>query len=272
MSREIKTTEPIIQSSKSFDGKHSLIFNDRSHRYKLDGEACPGVTSVLKASYPTSMGLISWMQGESVKYALNQVEILLEEGIFGELEYPRIIKDSKLAWKEKAQEAADIGTITHGYAELYSKGKEIEAGQLLGKITGTTQWPLINSCVEKYLDWHAHNKGEFISAEGLIASIDYKYCGKYDLLSKRNGYLVLSDYKTSKGIYTEQLIQLAAYRLALKEWCDINIDAIEILRFGKEDGEFETRYIYNKNELKKLEEQAIRCVQTYYFIKEFDKE
>ncbi len=45
------------------------------------------------------------------------------------------------------------------------------------------------------------------------------------------------------------------------------IDGMEILRFGKEDGAFETLMIDDKDEMMMFAEQAVRCRQTFEFKK-----
>ncbi len=276
MPKEIKAPEPKIESSTSFDGKHTIEFNEASHRYKLDGKACVGVTTFLKGGLPTSQGLISWQKGQALEYLWAQLvdrgsalSDLTEEEL---LPYKAdLFKKAKLADRGTAQGAADVGTVLHALAEHKARGETMQVVELLDKVRGVEKWPQIESCFLKYLDWDAQNKGEFLASEQLIASPQYLFCGKYDLLSKRNGKIVLSDYKTSKAIFLEHKIQLAAYRLALRQWSNIHVDAIEILRFSKEGGTFETCLVDNPTELQALEEQAVRCRQTYGFISKNEK-
>ncbi len=263
MSREIKSPEPVLLTEKSFDGLHEIQFNEKSHRYKIDGKAAVGVTTFLKSSLPTSMGLIKWMQQQALDYFYAN----LKEYPLKEEDKAELFKESKSAHEKAAQDAADVGTVTHSIAELHSLNKFAEVGELIAKVKGAEKWPIISSCIEKYLAWATENKGELIKAEGLIASPTYLFCGKFDRLDKVNGKIRLRDYKTSKSIYPEQYLQLAAYALALKEWNNINVDELEVLRFGKEDGAFETLLIDKPEEIKMFQEQAIRCRQTYEFLK-----
>lgn len=258
MSREIKAPEPVIETAKSFDGKHEIQFNEKSHRYKIDGKAAVGTTTFIKSSYPTSEGLINWKMDQAVAFAIASQDDL--DGL-------DLIKESRLAWKEPSQEAADIGTITHSFAELHSLGQVYEASLLLEKVRPAKKFPLIESCIIKYLDWARQNKGELIKAEGLIASATHLYCGKFDRLDKVNGKLRLRDYKTAKSIYLDQYIQLGAYTIAIKEWMGLDVEELEVLRFGKDDGSFETLLINDPAEVEVFKEQAIRCRKTFEFTK-----
>jgi len=267
MSREIKAPPAKVMVSRSFDNKHVIEFNENSHRYKLDGQACTGVTTFLKGSLPTGQGLISWMKGQALEHlwnaTVNQVVDLETK--------TELFKAAKAADRAKAQEAADVGTILHSLAESRSRGLFAEADALLEQAKAVEKWPMIDSCYQKYLAWETQNHGEFMEAESLIASPTHVFCGKFDLLSRRNGKIVLSDYKTSTSIYLEHKVQLAAYRLALREWSNIHVDAIEILRFSKTGGDFETELVDDATLLAELEQQAIRCKRTFDFLKEHEK-
>lgn len=280
MPREIKAPPAKVESSTSFDGKHTIEFNEGSHRYKLDGKPCAGVTTFLKGSLPTGQGLISWQKGQALEYLWAELTELNHDAVGYDVparfldadDKTRLFKEAKAADRTRMQEAADVGTILHSLAEMRSRGQIEQADKLLARAQTVDKWPLIESCYSKYLDWEKQNLGEFVESEALVASPAYAYCGKFDLLSRRDGKLVLSDYKTSSAIYTEQKIQLAAYKLAIKAWLGLDVAAIEILRFGKKGGEFETCLIDDPVELQLLDEQAIRCRQTFSFIQKFDKE
>jgi hypothetical protein len=121
--------------------------------------------------------------------------------------------------------------------------------------------------IGKFKTWKEGNKDELIASESLIASPTHLFCGKFDRLARRNGRLILDDFKTSNSIYLDHFIQLGAYSIAIREWLGMNVEGLEILRFGKDDGEFETLLIDDPKEIKMFEEQAIRCRQTYEFRK-----
>ncbi len=272
MKREIQSPPPTVLTSKSFDGKHEIGFNEASHRYKWlcachKGEPSVGVTTFLKNGYVTSMGLISWFKAQSIQYVIDwfqkrgRVDSLLED------ELKQLFKDAKAADREKSQEAADIGTILHTYSELHSLGKTDEANKLLEEVKQVEKWPVIESCIAKYHDWDKKNKGELVGAESLIASPMFSFCGKIDRLDRVNGKLRLRDYKTSKSIYPEQFVQLGAYTIGIREWLGKVVEELEIIRFGKEDGEFENILITDPAEIRMFQDQALRCLATHNFRK-----
>lgn len=269
MAREIPAPTPAILTSKSADGKHIIQFNEASHRYKLDNKATTGVTTFIKAGYPTSMGLVQWMKGQSINYTVDWFLTRGSTQDITEEDRKELFKAAKAADQKPSQEAADIGTLVHDFAYLSELGKTQEAETLQNQII---QLPLesktkILNGMNRFNDWKRETKDELVKSEELVASPTYMFCGKFDRLARRNGRLILGDFKTSNSIYLEHFIQLAAYRIAIREWFGLEVEGLEVLRFGKEDGEFETILIDKPEEVKVFEDQAIRCKQTYDFRK-----
>lgn len=264
----------LIQSKKD---NHYLTFNDSSHRYTLDGEHVPGVTTFIHGGYVTSQQLISWMKGQTAAAMFEQLTFE-EDGTWqpkgglwpvNKTKRDELIKEAKARDKKTSGEAADIGTFTHDVA-FYTETNQLEKLQeTLEKINVHKDRDKIMSCVDKFREWARENDDVMVASEEIVASVEHDAAGKFDRLAKRNGELVLSDFKTSSGIFIDQKIQLAAYRLMIKEWLNLDVKAIEILRFGKEAGEFETEFINDQTVLKELEMQAIRCRQTYAFVNKY---
>jgi hypothetical protein len=179
----------------------------------------------------------------------------------------QIAKKATTAYKKEAEEAAGIGSIVHDYAYLTETGKQSEATEMLVKQYKSPNWEKISNGVNKFIAWKKENEDELVDSEQIVASVVHHFGGKFDRLARRDGVLILSDFKTSNGIYPDQFIQLAAYRIAIKEWMGLDVKMLEILRFGKEDGEFHTLLIDDEAEIDELTNQAIRCRQTYEFTK-----
>lgn len=274
MSREIKAPPAVILSAKSYDNEHTIEFNEGSHRYKLDGKAAVGVTTMIKGAYPTSAGLISWMKGQTAEALFRALTVPGGGGYhprdgfwpIEEVTKADLIKTAKQADRSVTQEAADIGTLVHEFC--YLTDTQGAPNDLLETIATLPVKDKIMAGIDKFREWKKTTpKDKFVAAEGLIASPSYLFCGKFDKLADRGGQLVLSDYKTSKAIYLEQFVQLGAYAIAIEEWMGLHVDGLEILRFGKEDGEFETLLIDNPDEIQEFKKQAIRCRQTHEFRK-----
>ena len=245
----------LVQSE--FNGNY-LTFDETKHRYILNGERVPGPTTFIKEGFPVSEGLINWKIEQGARFVLQNTEKLTSADV---------IKGAKVAWKDAAQAAANIGTIVHDYAYLTEVGKEAEAQSLVLKSQDLPDWNKIKNGMNKFDAWKDENNDQLLFSEAIVANITHKFGGKFDRLAVRHHKLVLSDFKTSSGIFVDMFIQLGAYSLAIKEWLGQEVDVFEILRFGKEDGEFQVQQFDSTGDLIWFEQQAIRCRETYEFKK-----
>lgn len=204
MGKIIESTAAKIITSTSYDGKHVLEFNEGSHRYKLDGERVKGATTV-NGAYPKAEALIRWMVKQGIEEYVN---------------------------KSKMKRGGEIGTILHTFAECHEKGLPFDP-DLIEKSPYKTE---ITRVISRFLGWRTNNKDEIVLAENIVASPELQVGGRIDTLRKREGLgLILSDYKTSKGIYMEQLLQvIGGYRRMLREWLNLEVPYVEIVTFPKE--------------------------------------
>lgn len=242
---------------------NTIELNEKSHRYKLNGKYVPGVTTFVKGGMPDSYYLTRWKIGQGANYALENAN---------RIDLDKVIEESKDAWQGVGKKAAAIGTFVHDYAYFLELENEKELQKLSKKLEGLPEQEKIKSSLKKVDEWHLQNTDELVASEQLVASIRFQFGGKFDRLARRNGVYILSDFKTSNGFYVDQFVQLAAYRLAIREWMNIDIGEVEILRFGKVDGDFEVRGISDTTILGALEQQAIRCKQTFDTLKIIEKQ
>jgi len=256
-------------ASKSINGIDEIIFNDAPNakqRYILNSIPVVGVTTAIKAGYPTSEALVNWKSGQAAEYAWNQAPVRKPE------EGDQVIKEAKLAWKKEAEEAAGIGVVVHLYAELSSKNKRNEAIESLTKYKDSLQWnEIVNACY-KVDDFTKQNKDEILFTEQIVGSTQHKFAGRFDRLVKRDGKVIISDYKTSKSFYIDQFIQDALYSIAIKEWLGLKVEGFEVIRFGKEGGDFEPLLINDPEEIKELTKKGLDCLDDYNFIKKWGKD
>lgn len=247
---------------------HFLTFNTDEHLYQLDGKLVPGVTGILHKGLPTSPHLMTWMSKTAGWYVVDQLKQFPEQvNRLPNYLLDEIVKKSTQAGKAKAKEAADIGSIVHDVAEKLEAGIKCD----MSFINSHPEKEKIFNCLDRFYEWQVENNDEIIGHEEIIASVDHRFAGKFDRLSRRKSRIILSDYKTSGSIYVSHFIQLAAYALALEEWKGIKIDGLEILRFGKGDAAFETQIITGPKKIQALKDQFVRCRQTYEFMEAFDK-
>ena len=228
-------TSPINQTFKMYNGTVELVYNDKGHKYQVNGSEVMGVTGAL--SVIAKPALMQWAVNEALSYVRAQVL----PGIgYDEIQLNAILTKAKLAHRARKEEAADFGTLVHNWIENYIKGKK--PGPLVN--------PLLNQAVRIFTNWAEQNKVTFTDSERIIYSKKHNYAGKCDFLCEIEGQKYLGDIKTSNSIYDEYGLQVSAYRLALEEETGVKYDGMMIIRVPKkEDDRVEIAYVnnYEKN-------------------------
>jgi hypothetical protein len=177
----------------------SLVFYPKSHRYKLDGDWVPGVTTitgVLDKSGP----LISWASGLVAEYVADNREVM--EGLWLAGRDPLVAALKKLP-EAARKRAAERGTDFHDYAEQIVRGEEVDVPE--------DHVPLVESALAFFADW----KIEPVLIETSVASREYAYAGTLDLVADHaNGPRAIFDWKTGKAIYDSAAWQANGYGAA----------------------------------------------------------
>lgn len=158
-------------------------------------------------------------------------------------EIEELVREATSKWRSAKQEAGDVGTFVHDWAEEFARAKMEgnEAPELPTRPDNIDKkkWkeeiePQIISGIEGFVDWHNDNKVEFEALELLIYSEKYNYWGRFDAVAKVNGKRKLIDYKTSSGVYIDHWLQTSAYFNAYEEEHGKKLDGSLILHFQKD--------------------------------------
>jgi len=191
--------------------KEQISKSTRAHTtYKLkDGTRVPGVTTILGVLNKPAL----------VKWANNL-------GLQG-------IDSSKYV-----DEKAAIGTLAHQMIADYLRGEKTDTNEY-----SKVQIDQAENAVLSFLEWEkAHHIEPLLIEEPLVSEV-HRFGGTIDCLGKINGELCLVDFKTSKGIFAEMLIQVVAYEHLLSEH-EYAVDQVIILRIGRtEDEGFEEQRV-----------------------------
>ena len=186
------------------------LFRDVNHRYYWNGEGpYPGVTTVIRAL--DKPGLIQWAKRETARCAVDNydfvAELIKRGGPKAAMDWlagiPDFIRDT----------AGDLGSGVHAKAEAISRNQEV--------VVPSEQIPFIKG----YRQFLEDYQPDFISLERYVFS-EKGYGGTYDWLARmqmRNRrVVVLGDTKTSKDVYPEIGLQLAA--LGNADWVGLPED------------------------------------------------
>lgn len=179
-----------------------LAFNERGHRYLLDGELVQSVTQVTGSLDKPGM-LVSAVDHTAMWAALNRESY----DLLGEREW---IAAAKRARNEPWNKARDDGTKMHRLAESLVYGTPMP-DELDGEPVSDDVAALAEQVARFYDAWEVQP----VVHETLIYHERNKYAGRFDLVADlRDGQRWLLDYKSGKGVYPEHALQATAYRYA----------------------------------------------------------
>ena len=174
--------------------------------YIINNKKLPSVTTII-GRFKNAIGLIIWS---------NQL------GLKG------------LNYFDELKKAADTGSSLHDLAELFILKKEYEL----------PDDPIAIHCFQQFIEWWKSLDCEVIWTEKKYTSKKLNVGGCPDLLVKKDGKYILVDFKTSKAVYSDMLIQLSCYAELIKENDGIEIDRAVIVRFPKDDDETEIKKFF----------------------------
>jgi hypothetical protein len=187
-----------------------------------DGSKIPGTTTVC-GRFKDSGGLLHWA---------------FQQG-----------KNGARTLYEQAEKAADIGTLAHAMVEHHINGADPEAA-IVGAADDMKD--KARNAYAQFVKWEKQTKVKMLSKyqEIQLVSPEYRFGGTPDAIGEIDGEIVLLDWKTSNGVYSDYLIQLAAYGHLIER--GVRMDTWEplgcavpkgyhLLRFSKDFPDFEHR-------------------------------
>jgi hypothetical protein len=158
-----------------------------------------------------------------------------------------------------AVEATRVGTLTHALIQGFLTGEEVST-------QGYTdaQKTAANTAFAGFRSWHAKHDVKLMFSELPIISAEFGYGGTIDALLEVDGSLALVDFKTSKAISRDYMVQLSAYRTLLRAVrkmdpaksiilrCDKDVIGYSTAELAEKDFDFYFRYFLAAKELYKL--------------------
>ena len=121
-----------------------------------------------------------------------------------------------------------------------------------------------NACLS-WFEWKRNHEIVPVHCEVPFVSDRMKYGGTVDCYCMLDGRPTLLDFKTSKAVYEDYFVQLAAYAELLRE-ANLPVDECRILRVGRDETEgFEERTI---SDTRKWFEIFRHLLDVYYLKKE----
>lgn len=126
----------------------------------------------------------------------------------------------------------DVGTVTHARIEADLKGlPDVDLSGLTNEIREQS-----DRAFSAWLSWKSDNQFSLMESEHELISESLMFGGRLDIAMDRSSRCIL-DFKAAKGIYPDNIAQLAAYRYLWNEhYPDRAIERCAILRLSKTDG------------------------------------
>ena len=245
-----------------------------------DGRSIPGTTTVI-SRYRDSGALLRWNYGQGREHeAMHWRRRAYDAG--AEL-IPLYSPDTQIAldafvglfigpdWRKEgqppaapesafdtAEKAAEAGTIAHEMIERHVKGQDIEEA-----IPPGTD-PLVvkrgRNAFKQFLSWRDSTGIRITHTEMPLRSELHRFGGTIDALGiDGTDARILVDWKTSKGVYLDHLIQLGAYATLIDE----NLPDLSprggahLLRISRENATF-SHYFYGPDVIEKAKRNFIK--------------
>lgn len=234
---------------------------ENEHRYLVDGELMPSVTTVLKV-LDKSNALMPWAAGQSVKRFLELLARKTDrDGVINLTfaEAQEMGDEARKKYRETSSDARDIGSTVHAAIEAIMLGQTPEP---------VTDESVANGLIA-FTAWRDSVQLVPFKVEAFVASKKHKVAGMVDCIGTLNGKKVVLDWKVSTGLYPEYLDQVSAYTYMLEEMLGKKLDGAAVVRFNKKDGSFnpkkDFKYIERPEVMKRA--RAFFYLAKYYHVK-----
>lgn len=195
--------------------------------YLKSGERVPSVTTIL-GRFKESGALIDWAARMASKYVADNVpENPTREQVM------RLCEEAKGNYRDVRDQSADAGTMAHIQVEHWIKGEPIVFS---GPEEVTKR---AEKSFDAFIEWADQTQLQVTHTELALLSEKHRFGGTLDAMLVR-GKRSLGDWKTSNGVYSEYLCQIAAYGILWEEnYPDQPIEGgYHLLRFDKTYGDF----------------------------------
>nr|QGH72378.1 MAG: exonuclease V a 5' deoxyribonuclease [Podoviridae sp. ctka020] len=219
------TTETSYEIEEHYDGTVRIKFYPKSHRYQIEGRknfllSPSAVTGIIDKSTP----LIIWATNLAKEYLRQAI-------INGEPITDELLTEAMQQYRIKKEAAADTGTDVHEWIHQYVTHQNPEI----------PKDPQVRNGILGFLKFINKHKVEFIHSEKRVYSMKHSYVGTFDVLFQMDGKTHIGDWKTSKRIYPEFWLQVAAYKAAYLEEFGGELHENYLFHFDKETGEFDAQ-------------------------------
>lgn len=187
--------------------------------YRLaDGTKVPGTTTII-GRFKDSGALVGWAYKQGRAH-----ELLVAQK-----------KPAPAHLYDVVNAAALAGTIAHDMIEADILGREPPKHE-----APESTLTKARNAFAQFKEWQASTRLEMVVTERSYVSETLRFGGTVDAIGRDTaGQIVLVDWKTSNAVYSDYLVQLAAYAILLEECApEWNPQGFHLLRIAKESADF----------------------------------
>ncbi len=160
--------------------------------------------------------------------------------------------------------AAGIGTYAHALIDNFVKLTPIDDAEF--DHLDSDQIMTSIECLDTFKDWWDGAHVEVQETELALVSSELLFGGRMDAIGMVNGKFSVIDWKTSAGLYSDYIAQLAGYLILLEEHDFPTVEAIHIIRVSKTTAGFEHRMIPRKT-LQPAIDYFVKARELYQLVK-----
>jgi hypothetical protein len=175
--------------------------------------------------------------------------------------------------EEQRDMAAEAGTLAHQMVENHIlRQLDLPIDELDIFEYDPEQIERARNAFEQFLKWETEVGPVWISTEAKLVSEDWQIGGTMDGEAMIDGDHVLVDFKTSKGLYPDHIVQVAGFYKRMFEELnpDKSIDYCIVLRIDREAEVFEA-YRIPDDVARVAEKVAEHCVEVHFHAKVINK-
>jgi hypothetical protein len=193
-------------------------------KYTFDGIEYPSVTTILDI-LDKSGALMPWAVNNTIEYLKTN---------------PGQYEQARIEYRNVSKEALNIGSQVHDLIECYIKhGKD--------KSYMTKYNDSVQNAFLAFLEWEEKHNVEWLETEQSIYHPSRGYAGTLDFIAKIDDHIYCGDFKTSKAIYPEYYMQIAAYNHAR-----IACNGIKVkLHYQFDNNEYDKEITYKEYNIQK---------------------
>ena len=211
---------------KLYNGKILIDFDKEKHKFTdAKGNNILSVTKIT-GIIDKSPALMGWAVKSMGAYLLQEKNNKITEELIGR---------AKREYRNISREAKDKGAAIHDWIHQW----------IIGETSDMPDDEQIVNGITAFLKFQKKHKVAWLETERVVYSKKYNYGGFLDSIGIMDGKLILPDFKSSNAFYPEMELQVAGYDIAYTEETKKPIQKHLIIRFGKDNGEFDIKEINN---------------------------